>query len=90
MMAGVCLALNVWATQLCLDLPSLGLLCVLEHRLLREELLLLPVVQGGSRIFCAGCIDTKRGTRVPLSSDLEQEPSNLACPSVSPGQACSS
>lgn len=89
MMAGVCLAPNVKASYLCLDFPSLGLLHVLKHTLLREELLLQPVVLEGSGIFCAGCIDTKMGTKVPLSSDLEQEPSNLACLSAPPEQACS-
>lgn len=67
--ANVCLAAKVRATHLYLDLLSLGLFGVLEHTLLREELLLLQLVHRGSRIFCAGCIDTKEGLKSPYSSN---------------------
>lgn len=71
MIANVCLAAKVWASHLYLDLPSLGLLCVLEHTLFREELLLLLLLLRGSRIFCAGCIDTKKGLKSSYSSTSE-------------------
>lgn len=67
MTANVCFAAKVWATHLYLDLPSLELLCVLEHRLLREELLpgFLYARALGSSVLVA--LTQKRDSNLPTA-----------------------